>query len=122
MTRAHELGRAAETWAARALEAGGWCILARNYRFGHSEIDLIARRGRTVAFVEVKARSGREFGHPLEAIGWAKRKEIERVARSWIARHGTASDCYRFDAVAVTRQPDGTPAVEHIEDAWRPAG
>lgn len=115
----YELGRRGEALAAELLQRRGWTILARNFRLGHKEIDLIARKAEVVAFVEVKTRAGPGFGHPLEAITRAKRAEIERVARAWIVRHGRAGELYRFDAIAVLWNGRGAAAVEHVEDAWR---
>ncbi|MEJ2216453.1 MAG: YraN family protein [Gemmatimonadota bacterium] len=119
MTGAHELGRRGEALVATALAKHGWRIVHRNYRFGHREIDLIARRGRVVAFVEVKTRAGVGFGDPLEAVHALKRREIEKVARAWIARHGAASDRYRFDAAAVLWPPSAPPRIRYVKDAWR---
>jgi putative endonuclease len=119
MAASHDLGRSGENAAARFLEAAGWRVLARNFRSGRNEIDLIVRRGSTVAFVEVKTRSTGTFGHPLEAVTAQKRREIERVARSWIARAGPPGVEFRFDAVAVCWDGRGTPAIEHVPDAWR---
>jgi putative endonuclease len=118
MSRAHELGRQAERAAAALLCRTGWTIVERNYRLGHKEIDLIARQGGVVAFIEVKCRSSREYGHPLTAITLAKRREIECVARAWIDRKGRKEEVYRFDAVAVFEAEDGL-RVEHVPDAWR---
>jgi len=86
---------------------------------GRKEIDLVARRGEVVAFVEVKTRAGRGYGHPLEAITWKKRREIQQVAAAWVERYGRDGDVYRFDAVAVLVLGGGEPVVEHVEDAWR---
>ncbi|HKJ92126.1 MAG TPA: YraN family protein [Longimicrobiales bacterium] len=119
MSAAHELGRRGETLVAELLERRGWRVLHRNYRFGHKEIDLVARRGRTVAFVEVKARAGGGYGDPLEAINALKRREIETVARAWIGRHGRASDAYRFDAAGVFWPRGGPARVRYVKDAWR---
>jgi len=94
-------------------------VLARNYRMGHKEIDLVARRGEVVAFVEVKTRAGHGYGHPLEAITWKKRREIAQVAATWIDRHGRPDYVYRFDAVAILLPTGGDPTIEHVEDAWR---
>ncbi len=119
MAASHRLGRAGERIAALCLMERGYRILARNVREGHAEIDLVVRSGRTVAFVEVKTRAGPEFGHPLEAITRAKRREIERVAAAWIRRAGEPGDDYRFDAVSITWDRPGEPRVEHLPDAWR---
>ena len=118
MATSHDLGKISESVAADYLIARGYAILERNYRVGHKEVDLIARRHRVVAFVEVKSRAGDRYGHPLEAITWSKRREIAYVARVWIAANGRAGLFYRFDAIAVLwRQKE--PIVEHIPDAWR---
>jgi putative endonuclease len=119
MNRAHEFGRTAETLAAQSLERHGWTIIERNFRCGHKEIDLIARRGDTIAFVEVKARATRTFGHPLDAITAHKRREITTVARAWIARHGSADLSYRFDAVWIIGTPGGRIELDHVPGAWR---
>lgn len=116
---AQPLGSLGEDIAARALERHGWTLLHRNYRFGHKEIDLVARHGEVVAFVEVKTRASAGFGHPLEAITSRKRREIQQVAAAWIQRHGHPSDVYRFDAIAVFISEDRPPRIEHVEDAWR---
>ncbi|HET8655719.1 MAG TPA: YraN family protein [Longimicrobiaceae bacterium] len=113
------LGDRGEALAARFLEQAGWTVLDRNFRMGHKEIDLVARRGEVVAFVEVKTRAGLGFGHPLEAITWKKRREIQQVAAAWIDRHGRPTDTYRFDAVAILVRGGAEPVIEHVEDAWR---
>lgn len=119
MVAAHELGVVGERLAARHLLEAGYTILARNYRFGRREIDLIVTRDDLVAFVEVKARAGTGYGHPLEAITAQKRREIERVARFWLHRHGRPTTRCRFDAVAVTVRRGRAPIIEHLPDAWR---
>ncbi len=119
MSRSHRLGAAGERLAAAHLAARGYEIIGRNVRDGHAEVDLVVRRGCTVAFVEVKTRTGPGFGHPLEAITPAKRREIERVAAAWIRRQGKVGTRYRFDAVAVVWDERGEPRIEHLPDAWR---
>jgi putative endonuclease len=120
MAESHEFGRSAEALAAAALVRRGWCILNRNWRAGHRELDIVARKGRTVAFVEVKARGSPGFGHPLLAINRAKRRELRAAAAAWVAEFGRAGDEYRFDAIAVRPGPEpGTVVVEHLPDAWR---
>ena len=94
-------------------------IADRNFRVGHKEIDLVARRGEVVAFVEVKTRSGLGYGHPLEAITLRKRREIQSVASVWLDRHGRPGEVYRFDAVAILSVGGGRQEVQHVEDAWR---
>lgn len=114
---AHSLGAISEALAADFLAKAGYCILARNYRVNRKEIDIIAQRVNVIAFVEVKARGGRGYGHPCEAITWKKRREIAHVASAWIARFGTSKEVYRFDAIAITWQGN-RHTIEHIENAW----
>jgi putative endonuclease len=117
MAESHDLGRRSERLAADYLIGRGYAILERNYRVGHKEVDLIATRQGLVAFVEVKARAGYGFGHPLEAITWSKRREVGYVARVWIAAHGHAGLTYRFDAIAIVWSGSNA-CIEHVPNAW----
>jgi putative endonuclease len=116
----HRVGRRFEDAAARWLARRGWRVLERNVRFQRREIDLIVRRGSVVAFVEVKGRRGDGYGHPAEAVTWRKRREIEAVARWWIARHQEPGVQYRFDVVGASQDARGGVELTHLEDAWRP--
>lgn len=118
----HDRGRRGEVLAARFLERSGWQILDRNWRAGHSEVDLVIRRGGIVAFVEVKTRAHPGCGDPLEAVTWRKRREIARVAAAWLAARGPMLGrgvSVRFDAVAVQLGEGRAPVVRHLADAWR---
>lgn len=118
---ARELGLWGEGEAARHLEACGWRILARNYRFGRREVDLVATRDGVLAFVEVKTRRGRGFGPPAEAVTALKRREIEAVAGHWLLHHPAPSGGVRFDVVSILVElGTGRHEVEHLPDAWRP--
>lgn len=102
------------------LEAAGWTLEAHRFRVGRNELDLVARQGALVAFIEVKTRRGTGFGLGREAIGWRKRQALGRVAEVWRMRFGRAGDRYRFDVVEVVPDPDGgTPGFVHLQDAWR---
>ncbi len=116
-----KLGRRGEDIAADYLRQRGWVVLARNYRAGPKELDLVAARRDVVAFVEVKTRSTATGGTPLEPIRALKRKAVETAARRWILEHGRPGTAYRFDAIAVEVRGDSVH-VEHIPDAWRPGG
>jgi putative endonuclease len=115
----HRRGLAGEGVAMRFLEARGWRVVSHRFRLGRLEIDVIARKGPVVAFVEVKTRRGSAFGSPLEAVTWLKKREIVRVARGWMDRFGRPEDVYRFDVIGVTLSAAGT-RVTHVEDAFRP--
>jgi putative endonuclease len=95
------LGELGERIAERWLRARGWRVMQRRFRSGHRDIDLVVERDGVVAFVEVKARRGAEFGGPLAAVNWRKQKELGRSARVWVDRHGRAMEAYRFDVIGV---------------------
>jgi len=117
----HELGRRGESLAAGYLLGRGWRILARNYRFGRREIDLVVRGDDLVAFVEVKTRAGPGYGAPEEAVTRLKRREIELVALEYLTRHRLGDVDVRFDVLSIVLAPDGrVERVDHFEDAWRP--
>lgn len=115
--RPHELGTTSERNAVVFLHRHGYRILARNFRIGRKEIDIIARQHNIIAFIEVKARSGTGCGHPLEAITWKKRREIMQVASAWIDRHGHSALTYRFDAIAIVWRGEHY-TIEHTTNAW----
>ncbi len=94
-------GRIGEDLACDELERRGYAILARRYRSRAGEIDIVARDGRTVVFVEVKAREGQAFGDGAEAVTAFKRQRIGRVALDYLARHRLTECPCRFDVVAV---------------------
>lgn len=104
------------------LIAQGWVIEAHRFRLGRHDIDLVARKGRVVAFVEVKTRRSTRCGDPREAIPPAKRKILYRVAEFWALKFGRGLDEYRFDVAAVTPLENGGYNVDLIEDAWRGSG
>jgi len=116
----HRDGWAAEIAAGRWLVRHGWRIEAHRFRMGRHDLDLVARQGPVVAFVEVKARRSDQFGAGEEAVGSRKRRVLERVAWSWILRNGRAGDQYRFDVLVLTGNGPGGVALRHVEDAWRP--
>jgi len=104
MNARQHYGRAAEEAAARYLLRGGWRLLGRNVRVGRGELDIVARRGPVLAFVEVKARRTLTCGAPEDAVGAAKRRQVARLAELWLAARPWALkgiDEVRFDIVAV---------------------
>lgn len=111
---AEQAGRRAEALAAWLLRAKGYRVVERRYRTRAGEVDLIVRRGRQTAFVEVKARADREAA--LRALSPKGRERIERAATAWQARRlGSLDRPVRFDLVTVV----GWRAVHH-PDHWRP--
>ena len=116
---ARDLGRRAEDEAARFLEERGMAILARSFRTRRGEIDLVARDGATLVFVEVKARASLAWGRPSEAVGPIKRARMTHAARLFLARRGERGPeppC-RFDVVEVLARPGEPLRIRHVPDA-----
>ena len=117
------LGQAGEEAAARHLESKGYRLVARRYRTRMGEIDLVARDGDVLVFIEVKTRSATGFGRPEEAVGFLKQARLSRLASLFLAAHPAlareGADC-RFDVVSVLWRGGERPVVDHIEDAFRP--
>jgi putative endonuclease len=111
----HQAGVEAEQRAAEMLRRAGYRVLEQRYRFLRHDIDLVARQGRLVAFVEVKLRTNPGWGTAAEAITGRKRRELARAATAWLQRHGRPDDVARFDVVTV----DGKEMV-WIQNAFRP--
>jgi putative endonuclease len=111
------LGAAGEDLAARWYEEYGYEVLERNWRRREGELDLIVRRGKTVAFCEVKTRSSDRFGTGAESVLEAKQRRIRRLAARWLSEltpaSGRARVEVRFDVVSIT-----AGQVEVIENAF----
>jgi putative endonuclease len=112
-------GLQGERTAMAYLVSCGWEVEAHRFRLGRHDIDLVARRGSTVAFVEVKTRRSAVHGTPVESVGARKQSTIAKVASLWRLRFGRPGDEYRFDVVAIQETGGGRSTVEHVQDAWR---
>ena len=116
-----ETGILGESIALRYLVGKGYEVVERNYRTRHGEIDLILRDADALVFVEVKARRGRGFGDPLEAVTPGKQARVRLMAEAYLAERGPGFaeefEEIRFDAVGVLVGA-GTSEVRHVEDAF----
>lgn len=116
-----EFGADGEARAAAHLLARGYRITARNVRAGGVEMDLIAQRGRVIAFVEVKTRRTRNFGAPEEAVDARKRARLVRGAAAWLREHPSRTARVRFDVI-VCEIDGGNWRVRHLEGAFDAGG
>lgn len=112
------LGILGEELACDTLARQGYVILARRYRTRLGEIDIVARDGATVVFVEVKTRQGGAFGDGAEAVGPRKQQRIGTMALLYLARHGLVDVPVRFDVVSVQVGEAGTRRVEVFQQAF----
>jgi putative endonuclease len=100
--RAHlTLGTLGEDLAVNALVEKGYRIVARNHIISGHEIDVIAMDGDMLVFVEVKTRSNRDYGKPLESIGYKRVKRLRKAAELYLAKGKIKGVSVRFDAVSV---------------------
>jgi putative endonuclease len=117
-------GEIAEELVAQRLAAAGWEIVERNARTRYGELDIVARDGRTLVFVEVKgARQYTQFGpeKPILSIDFNKQRRVRRLATAWMSerRDQPPYEEIRFDAVGVTLDPSGCPVdVDYVKGAF----
>lgn len=112
------LGESGEDLACAVLERRGYAIVERHYRTPAGEIDIVARDGDVLVFVEVKTRRTDRYGPPSEAVTLAKRRRLALLASDYLARRRPVARACRFDVVAVTIGADGPPIVEVIRAAF----
>ncbi len=112
------LGKQGEDLACRELRRRGYSILARGYRTRYGEIDIVARDGAVLVFVEVKARSTAVCGSPLDALTPLKQRRVAAMARSYLLRAGWGDRPCRFDVVGVRLEEGRRPFVEIIRGAF----
>jgi putative endonuclease len=115
LARSH-LGKLGEDLACRELERRGYAILARRWRRKQGEIDIIARDGTTLVFVEVKTRGGRAFGEAAEAVTARKQWRLVQLARLYLACERLECAC-RFDVVSI-HFDQATPVVTIFPHAF----
>jgi putative endonuclease len=107
-------GRYGEELAATFLEDQGFKIVARNFRYGHAEIDLIARREKWMLFIEVKTRAGAAYGEPEDFVSPSQGRRIMYAAEEYIFKVDWQGHI-RFDVISVTL--GNPPQIVHFEDA-----
>ncbi len=111
------LGKTGEDLACVELEKRGYAIVARRYRQRSGEIDIVARDGPTLVFVEVKTRESHEFGDAAEAVTPFKRRRITQLALDYMTRHRLADCPCRFDVVSIHFDA-GAPTIELFQNAF----
>jgi putative endonuclease len=114
-----EFGVYGENLAAGYLADKGYQIIERNFRWGaKGEIDIVARDGETLVFVEVKTRQNYKFGDPLEGITPGKVRQIRRIAEGYLFKKQIHEAECRFDVIGVMAEKGREPELKHIKDAF----
>ena len=112
-------GLSGEKLAAEHLVANGYRILETNYKNRFGEIDIVARDGRTLVFIEVKSRRSTRFGTARGSITPAKRRRVSMVALGYLKSNGGIRQKARFDVVALDAcSPEGDVRIEIIKNAF----
>lgn len=119
MAEHNNLGQWGEQKATEYLEDNGYGIMARDWRYGRRDIDIVAHKDGTVVFVEVKTRRDNRFAEPEQAVDRQKIRSLSAAAEAFIRVCGIDAEV-RFDIVTVTGGPGRECRINHIEDAFMP--
>jgi len=119
MAEHNQTGKKGENIALQLLHHKGYTILKSNWRFGRTEIDIIADKNGLLVFVEVKTRTSDAFGDPALAVTPRKEQLLYEAAGAFMEQH-KREGAFRFDIISVTLHKDGFPDITHYEDAFYP--
>ncbi len=108
------VGRYGEDLAAAHLERVGLQVLSRNWRCSRGELDIVALDGACLVVVEVKTRRTLAFGHPAEAVTWAKQARLRRLAAEWLRESTESYRQVRIDVVAILWPRQGPAQLQHL--------
>ncbi len=113
-----DFGKEGEEIAAKYLIEKGFEIIVRNYQYSHGEIDIVAKDGGVLVFVEVKTRETPGYGEPEYAITKKKIKQIKKMAELYLFdKEIEEADC-RFDVIAIILGSGKNPQITHYENAF----
>jgi len=112
------VGSRGEDLATAFLERKGFAIIERNFRCKSGEIDIVAREGSTLVFIEVKSRKTLSYGVPQLAVTPFKQRQISKAALTWLARNNQHDKPARFDVLAILLSSEYQHQIEHIRNAF----
>lgn len=112
------LGKTGEATVAKYLKKKGYSILIKNYRCKLGEIDIIAKDGLYLVFIEVKTRSGLSYGSPAAAVNMRKQGQISRAAQCYLAEQKLFDSPARFDVISLLIDGTDLNQIEHINNAF----
>lgn len=114
-----EKGNLGEQFASEHLEKNGYAILAKQWRFGRNEIDIIAQKEDVICFVEVKLRNSNWGGKPYQFVSKDKQRRVIRAAHHYLSKHANDHLNARFDIISIIHNAQHK-TLEHIENAFFP--
>lgn len=112
------LGEVGESVAVTFLKGLRYCIVERNFRCKCGEIDIVAKDGKTIVFIEVKTRSNEAYGVPQLAVTPFKQRQISKAALTWLAQKKLENVDARFDVIGILQRGHELPEIEHIRNAF----
>ncbi len=112
------LGARGEEIAVAYLKGQKIIVVERNFRCKAGEVDIVARDGTTVVFIEVKTRRSMSFGPPQAAVTPFKQRQISKAALVWLAKRRLQEASARFDVIAILLRDHAVPEIEHIRNAF----
>ena len=118
MDQRQSLGKRGEDLACEELERRGYVIVDRRFRTRCGELDIVARDGDVLVFVEVRARSGGSFGTPFESVTWQKRQRLSQMAASYLCVKQLAGVACRFDVVSILERAGRRSTIELVKGAF----
>lgn len=113
-----DVGNRGEELAVNLLKEKKFEIIERNYRYGHGEIDIIAKDGDIMVFIEVKTRKNLEFGPPEMSVTKNKQRQIRKIAGAYLIEKNIKDVDCRLDVVAILLNKNLPPEINHIENAF----
>ena len=120
MAQHNDLGHWGEDIAAQYMRSKGWYIRSRDFRYQHTDIDLVCidEEDSMLVFVEVKTRSTDDYGEPYEAVDSEKRRNVIRAASAYRSIHRKENRLTRYDIISIVGTPETDYRLTHIEDAF----
>jgi len=115
-----DMGPWGENQACRFLQSKGFTTIARNWRFGKGELDLVMADGRAIVFVEVKSRTDEDFTPAITSITARKKQVLLRTAKCFLRKYNISDRPLRFDVVTVVLDDADKPQIKHYRNAFRP--
>ena len=112
------LGLRGEEIACAYLEKKKYAIVTRRFRMFRGEIDIVARDGGTLVFVEVKTRADESFGRPEESVTPGKQRQIRKIAQGYLVENPLGDAACRFDVISILFGEENGYRLEHFVDAF----
>jgi putative endonuclease len=116
--KSYQTGKEGEEAAEKFLLQQGYEIIEKNFHSQQGEVDIVARQGDFLVFIEVKNYSFRSYGSPLGAVTKSKRQSIIHAAQTYLYKKNIKDTYCRFDVVTIYRRMDGSQAIELYKNAF----